>query len=125
MEEELISRQMAEFVVRFQYKDISKDAVNEVKRYLYGSIGCAYGAYRTGDMNIIREIYRQMGGKEEATVIGFGEKIPAVNATLINSLMIRSLDFNDIYWKEAPCHPSDLIPAALATGTGKRGYLRL
>lgn len=28
--------------------------------------------------------------------------------------MIRSLDFNDIYWKEDPSHPSDLIPAALA-----------
>ncbi|MDP4196472.1 MAG: MmgE/PrpD family protein, partial [Bacteroidota bacterium] len=34
---------------------------------------------------------------------------------LINSLMIRALDFNDIYWKEDPSHPSDLIPAALST----------
>ena len=30
--------------------------------------------------------------------------------------MIRALDFNDIYWKEDPSHPSDLIPAALAAG---------
>jgi 2-methylcitrate dehydratase len=30
--------------------------------------------------------------------------------------MIRALDFNDIYWKEDPSHPSDLIPAALAVG---------
>jgi len=30
--------------------------------------------------------------------------------------MIRALDFNDIYWKEDPSHPSDLIPAALSTG---------
>ncbi len=116
MEEKLISRQIAEFAVRLQYKDIPKNTVSEVKRYLYDSIGCAYGAYRTDDVNIIQEIYHRMGGKEEATVIGFGERIPAVNATLINSLMIRSLDFNDIYWKEDPCHPSDLIPAALATG---------
>jgi 2-methylcitrate dehydratase len=29
--------------------------------------------------------------------------------------MIRALDFNDIYWKEDPSHPSDLIPAALST----------
>jgi 2-methylcitrate dehydratase len=42
--------------------------------------------------------------------------MPAVNATLINSLMIRALDFNDIYWKQDPSHPSDLIPAALAVG---------
>jgi 2-methylcitrate dehydratase len=30
--------------------------------------------------------------------------------------MIRGLDFNDIYWKEDPSHPSDLIPAALSVG---------
>ena len=57
-----------------------------------------------------------MGGKKEASLISFPEKLPAVNATLINSLMIRALDFNDIYWKEDPSHPSDLIPAALSTG---------
>jgi len=54
-----------------------------------------------------------MGGVEEATTFVFGDKLPAVNATLINSLMIRALDFNDIYWKEDPSHPSDIIPAAL------------
>jgi 2-methylcitrate dehydratase len=30
--------------------------------------------------------------------------------------MIRALDFNDIYWKEDPSHPSDLIPASLSVG---------
>lgn len=116
MEKKSISRQIAEFAVGFQYKDIPENVVNEVKRYLYDSIGCAYGAYHTKDVNIIRGIYSQMGGREESTVIGFGDNIPSVNATLVNSLMIRSLDFNDIYWREDPSHPSDLIPAAISTG---------
>jgi 2-methylcitrate dehydratase len=37
-----------------------------------------------------------------------------LSQTLLNSLMIRALDYNDIYWEEDPSHPSDLIPAALA-----------
>jgi len=116
MKKKSISRQIAEFAVGLQYKHLPKKVVTEVKRFLYDSIGCAYGAYHTKDVNIIRDIYKQMGGKEEASVIGFGDNIPAVNATLVNSLMIRSLDFNDIYWKEDPAHPSDLIPAALSIG---------
>jgi 2-methylcitrate dehydratase len=111
-----ISRQMAEFAVRLRYQDLPENVVHEVKRYLYDSIGCAYGGYHTKDVNIIRDIYAEMGGKQEATVIAFGDRMPAVNATLVNSLMIRALDFNDIYWKEDPSHPSDLIPAALAVG---------
>jgi 2-methylcitrate dehydratase len=37
-----------------------------------------------------------------------------VSAALANSLLIRVMDYNDIYWQQDPSHPSDLIPAALA-----------
>jgi len=114
--EKSVSRQIAEFAVNLQYKDIPENVVHEVKRYLYDSVGCAYGGYHTKDVDILRDIYREMGGREEATLIGFGDRMPAVNATLVNSLMIRALDFNDIYWKEDPSHPSDIIPAALSIG---------
>lgn len=111
-----ISRQIAEFAVNLRYEDLPTNVIAEVKRYLYDSIGCAYGALHTKDVNIIKDIYETMGGKEEATLIGYGNKIPAVNATLVNSLAIRALDFNDIYWKDDPSHPSDIIPAALSVG---------
>src|SRR4030065_275298 len=111
-----ISRQIAEFAVNLKYEDLPENVVYEVKRYLYDSFGCAYGGYHTRDVNILRGIYTEMGGTPEATLIAFGDKLPAVNATLVNSLMIRALDFNDIYWKEDPSHPSDLIPAALSVG---------
>jgi 2-methylcitrate dehydratase len=111
-----ISRQISEFIISLKYKDLPENVVYEVKRYLYDSIGCAYGGYHTKDVNMIRNIYKKMRGAKESTVIGFGDKLPAVNTTLINSLMIRALDFNDIYWKEDPSHPSDIIPAALSVG---------
>jgi 2-methylcitrate dehydratase len=111
-----LSRQIAEFAVNLKYRDLPENVINEVKRYLYDSIGCAYGGYSTKDVKILRKIYKDIGGKKESTLIGFGDKMPAVNSTLVNSLMIRALDFNDIYWKEDPSHPSDLIPAALSVG---------
>ncbi|MDH7514870.1 MAG: MmgE/PrpD family protein [Bacteroidota bacterium] len=110
------SRTIAEFALNLRYEDLPPDVVHEVKRYLYDSVGCAYGAMHTRDVAIMRELCLDMGGKEEATLIGFGDKLPASNAALVNSLMIRALDFNDIYWKEDPSHPSDIIPAALAVG---------
>ena len=114
--EKSISRRISEFAVNLKYEDLPDNVVFEVKRYLYDSIGCAYGAYKTKDVSIMKELYTEMGGKPESTLIGFGDKIPAVNAALVNSLAIRALDFNDIYWKEDPSHPSDIIPAALAVG---------
>lgn len=112
--EKSIARTISEYALGLKYEDLPENVINEVKRYLYDSIGCAYGGYHTKDINIIRDLYKDMGGKEESTVIGFGDKIPAVNSALVNSLMIRALDFNDIYWKDDPSHPSDIIPAALS-----------
>lgn len=111
-----LSRQIAEFAVNLKYNDLPENVISEVKRYLYDSIGCAYGGYHTKDVKILRKIYKNIGGKKESTLIGYGDKIPTVNSALVNSLMIRALDFNDIYWKEDPSHPSDLIPAALSAG---------
>jgi 2-methylcitrate dehydratase len=112
--EKTISRRIAEFAVGLRYEDLPEEVVHEVKRYLYDSVGCALGSMHTRDVNIINDIYNEMGGKEEATIFGFKTKMPAVNASFLNALMIRALDFNDIYWKEDPSHPSDIIPAALA-----------
>lgn len=114
--EKSISRRIAEFAVSLRYEDLPAEVIHEAKRFLYDSFACAIGSMHTKDVNILHDIYRNMGGREEAHVIGFGTGLPAVNAALVNSLMIRSLDFNDIYWKQDPSHPSDIIPAALAMG---------
>ncbi|MBI5647880.1 MAG: MmgE/PrpD family protein [Ignavibacteriae bacterium] len=114
--EKSIARTMAEYAVGLKYEDLPADVVHEVKRYLYDSVGCAYGATGTRDVTMMKDVLLDMGGTPEATVLGFGHKLPAANTALLNALMIRSLDFNDIYWKEDPSHPSDIIPAALAAG---------
>jgi 2-methylcitrate dehydratase len=111
-----ISQNIAKFVAESSYENLPEEIVTEAKRFLYDSIGCAFGGFQTQDVKIAKDVFLEMGGAEEATIIGFGKRCPAPNAALINSMMIRSLDFNDIYWKQDPAHPSDLIPAALALG---------
>ena len=111
-----VSRQIARFAVNLKYEALPAEVIDMAKKYIYDSIGCAYGSMATRDVVMMRELLAEMSGAEEATIIGFGDRMPAVNASLLNSLMIRALDYNDIYWKEDPSHPSDIIPAALAAG---------
>ena len=69
-----ISRTISEFAVNLKYKDLPEEVINTVKRFLYDSTGCAFGGYNTKDVNILRNIYKEIGGKPEATVIGFGDR---------------------------------------------------
>jgi 2-methylcitrate dehydratase len=121
---EKITATMARWAASVKFEDISPDALREAKRYLLDSIGCALGGYLQHDVKIALEVFDEIGAKGPATIIGSGRKLDVVSAALLNALMVRVMDYNDIYWKQDPSHPSDIIPAAIAAcereGTGGR-----
>src|SRR5437016_664355 len=105
---------MSRWAAGLQYADLSKDAIYQAKRFLLDSIGCALGGYQQHDVKIALGVLDEIAGRGPSTVIGTGERIDPVSASLANALMIRCMDYNDIYWKQDPSHPSDIFPAALA-----------
>jgi 2-methylcitrate dehydratase len=109
-----ISRVMAQFALSLHYDQIPETSVKEAKRFLLDSVGCALAALDHEDMQQAYDFVQALGGKEQATVIGHGTMTNMGNAALMNALLIRAMDYNDIYWKQDPSHPSDIIPAALA-----------
>ncbi|MDM8527261.1 MmgE/PrpD family protein [Anaerolineales bacterium HSG24] len=122
-----ISRKMAKFAANLQYADIPSEAIHEAKRFLLDSMGCALAAVNNEDMQAMYRFTEKLGGTPEATVIGTGHKTNAPNAALMNCLLIRALDYNDIYWEQDPSHPSDIIGVALgaAEANGKDGRAAL
>jgi len=107
---------MARFALSLDYENIPEFAVQIAKRLLLDSIGCALAAVKLNDIQAAYRFVKQLGGKKHASLIWYGNKTSLPNAALINSLLIRAMDYNDIYWKQDPCHPSDVIPAALGPG---------
>src|SRR5467141_3478215 len=111
---ETITATMSRWAAGLEYNQLSQDAVYQAKRFLLDSVGCALGGYQQHDVIIALEVLREIAGRGPATVIGAGQKMDAVSASLANALMIRCMDYNDIYWKQDPSHPSDIFPAAMA-----------
>src|SRR5215467_6902554 len=105
---------MARWAAALDYRHLSQEAVYQAKRYLLDSVGCALGGYQQHNVKIALDVLNEVAGRGPATVIGTGKKIDAVSASLANALMIRCMDYNDIYWKQDPSHPSDIFPAAIA-----------
>jgi len=111
---ETITARMARWAAGLEYKHLPRDAVYHARRFLLDSVGCALGGYQQHDVKIALEVLGEIAGRGPATVIGTGKRVDAVSASLANGLMIRCMDYNDIYWKQDPSHPSDIFPAALA-----------
>src|SRR6266436_9435894 len=130
----LLSQVIAEWACSLKYEHLSPEAIQAAKLFWFDSIGCALGGSQQEDAKILLTHYRAMAGeavaggadpgwaspmpattgKGKATAFVSGFKTNPVDAAFLNGHMIRTMDYNDIYWKADPCHPSDLIAAPLA-----------
>jgi 2-methylcitrate dehydratase len=106
--------QLAAFIVKSSYDDLSATARQELKVRILDAIGCAIGALNGEPIRLIRMQLEDFGGAEQCTLIGGGRSAPD-RAAFYNSALIRYLDFNDSYLaKGETCHPSDNLGSVLA-----------
>src|SRR5712692_4734266 len=108
----LLSHIISEWACSLNYGHLSPAALQAAKLFWFDSIGCVLGGSQQDDAKILLKHYRAMSGGpprgSSATAFVSGFKTNPVDAAFLNGHMIRAMDYNDIYWKADPCHPSDL-----------------
>ena len=97
MSSETITARISKWATGVEFAQLSPEAVREAKRYLLDSLGCALGGFRQSDVGIAMSVLGEHAGSGPATVIGSGAKMDPISASLLNALMVRVMDFNDIY----------------------------
>ena len=106
-----IAYQFARYALGLDYKSLPADVIHEAKRCLLDALGCAIGAYSAPGRPILESTMQELGGPKEATVFGSGLRINAANATLVNSFLVRFMEYNDL---GGGGHNSESIPGILA-----------
>ncbi len=113
--------QLAAFVTRASYADLSETAREQLKIRVLDSLGCAIGALEGEPIQMLRRHVDDFGGTSRCTLIGGGRTAPD-RAAFYNVALVRYLDFNDAYIaKGESCHPSDNLGAVLAAAEYANG----
>jgi 2-methylcitrate dehydratase len=108
------SEELAAFVERAGWEDLSPAAREALKIRVLDSLGCAFGALSGEPVRMIRRNIEEFGGNPLCTLIGGGKTSPD-RAAFGNGALVRYLDFNDSYLAPGEtCHPSDNLGAVLA-----------
>jgi 2-methylcitrate dehydratase len=117
--------QLAAFVTRTTYEELSQEARQQLKIRVLDALGCAIGALEGPPISMLRAQLEDFGGRPLVTLIGGGKTAPD-RAALYNAALVRYLDYNDSYLAPGEtCHPSDNLGAVLAaseyaSGSGKQ-----
>jgi len=108
------ARRLAEFVAGLRFEDIPVKTVEKAKQLVLDIVRLALIGSRLPCGERTREVFRQIGGKEESTVLAFGDRLPAPNAAYVNGTAAHGLENDDTH-VAAIHHPGvTIIPAVLA-----------
>lgn len=109
-----IARELATFVSRVSYEDMSDLARAQLKIRTLDSAGCALGALGEPPMRLLRAHIEDFSANGQCTLVGGGRTSPD-RAALYNGALVRYLDFSDSYMAKSDyAHPSDNLGAVMA-----------
>lgn len=109
------SIKLAHRAVETRHEDLTAQEVLATKHQILDTIGVLMAGTTLGPrVKEIVEFTKESGGREEATILGFGGKVPAMMAAYANGATVHSLDFDDTH-DPSTLHPTaSCLPAALA-----------
>jgi 2-methylcitrate dehydratase PrpD len=104
---------LAEFVTGLRLPSVPAETQRVVRRVVLAVAGTAFAGAEEDGVLALRELLLDAGGAAQATVLVYGDRLPAVAAAQLNATMCRALDFCDAM-APGPHIGAALFPAALA-----------
>lgn len=115
-----LTRELANFANGLTFEKLPTEVVFEAKLCMLDWVGVTLTGSKEPLVDILLGIAREEGGNPRATLIGREEKLPLLQAALINGSASHALDFDDVQ-EGLMGHPSViLLPALFALGEDRR-----
>jgi 2-methylcitrate dehydratase PrpD len=108
------SEALAAFAARLRYRDVPEPVLTKAKRHLLDLLGVALASSGMPFARMALNAAEQMGGRGDATVIGFANRLPPAWAALVNGAMAHGLDFDDTHQGAVVHVSASVAPTALA-----------
>jgi 2-methylcitrate dehydratase PrpD len=91
------TRRLAAFSATLTYEAIPPSVIEMVKRLLLDTLGTTLAATTLGaGCRETAQVMRELGGKPESTILGFGGKVAAPNAAFANGACAHALNYDPI-----------------------------
>jgi len=111
------TERLSDYACTLAGKDVTPDAVRQVKRTLVDTLGCGGGAFESEPAAIARRLAARASGTPPARVLGTAGSTSLDLAAFANTVLVRYLDGNDTY---VACYPAESCTRVEVTTTDGR-----
>jgi 2-methylcitrate dehydratase PrpD len=105
---------LAKHVVRTKYEDLSLDAVESTKKIILDTLAVAVAGSKSKDIKMLVDLIKSQSCKTESTILGYGGKVLASEAAMLNSWSATVLDYDDFHDTDYINISRTFFPAVLA-----------
>ncbi len=119
-----ITRELVRNVRETSFDSLEAAVIDRARDRIIDVVGCMISGADAPGCSMLLNILQEWGGRQEATVILHGVRIPVHCAALVNGVMARSYDFEPagpiVDGKSTPAHISGTtVPAAISAAEHK------
>lgn len=104
--EELVNQ-----VVELKYEDLPDDVILTAKKATLDTLACIVAGSKYASVPETVGLFKKWGGTKEATILVYGDKVPAPHAAFANGVMSRAIDMGDFH--PLSSHVSEYIVTAM------------
>jgi len=111
-----ITRQIVDYTASFRLANLTEPVVTSAVNHVVDTVAVAIVGHDSEQAAIGARIARTARSDTPATVIGFDAATTPDLAAFVNTIMVRTYDWNDGMQAKGGGHPSDMLPGILAIG---------
>jgi 2-methylcitrate dehydratase PrpD len=112
--EDDFAMELASFASKLSIDQLPRDVIAAAKINIFDTLACAVAGSTARGVAEVRELTVEWAGAPQATILAFGDKVPAHHAAWVNGAMSHARDYDDTH-DSAVLHAGvSVVPAALA-----------
>ena len=92
----MIIEELARHIQESDFRAINAETIEHAKNRIIDVVGCIIGGVNAPGCEMLVDLVKEWGGREEATIAVHGVKAPAHNVAVVNCVMGRSYDFGPV-----------------------------
>lgn len=114
---EEVTLDVARFVAELHFHDLPGEIARKAKQHVLDGLGNQIAASAISQpARIVHDLYNDWGGRGEATVVGYGTRLPAPMTAMINAMMGHGVELDDAHAKGLIKGGSVFVSVANAIG---------
>lgn len=86
-----------EHTLETSFHQFNETVISRAKLFILDTISCTVAGSSAPGCKELIEIFNEVGGKPQSTVLVFGHKLPSMHAAYANSAMAHALELDDVH----------------------------